>query len=75
MKALLFVTYTLLHPGGHPQTFNSMNEVDGGSCRDSMMQVMEQYDLKNHVYSDGPTYMKAHDQFHAVIVTCRTAGK
>ena len=74
MKALLFITYSLLNPG-HPQMFNSVSEVDGGNCRDSMMQVVDQYGLKNHVYSDGPTYMKAHDKDQSVTVTCRMSNR
>jgi hypothetical protein len=75
MKALLFVTYTLLNPGHAPETFNSMNQVDASDCREMMLQVADQYGLKNHVYSDGGTYLKARDKNQSVIVTCKPSGK
>ena len=73
MKALLLVTYMALN-GGQPQPSN-MQQVDIDSCQTVMVDVVNQYGLKNHVYSSGPTYMRAHDKNGSLSVTCRPVGK
>ena len=71
MKALMLVSFMAL--GGQPHTDTLTLDTD--NCRDAMMQVVDQYGLKNHVYSSGMYLMRAHDKTQSLSVSCKPLGK